>query len=145
MIKLEQLQRGRVYRLQSRNLECGAWNGKDGFVGIRTKFGGRFLDMEIHWDLSETFGTAQASEPLGDIPKSISLDISLGTKCGNCHKPVNYVRRHAEQKGTSGEWLHDDGSPNCSVPVQGDKARKASPVAIPSDVLFAELQKYDCR
>jgi hypothetical protein len=57
MIKLEQLQRGRVYRLQSRNLECGVWNGKDGFVGIRTKFGGRFLDMEIHWDLSETFGT----------------------------------------------------------------------------------------
>lgn len=35
MIKLEQLQRGRVYRLQSRNLECGDWNGKDGFVGIR--------------------------------------------------------------------------------------------------------------
>ena len=50
-----------------RNLECGVWNGKDGFVGIRTKFGRRFLDMEIHWDLSEIFGTAQALEPLGAI------------------------------------------------------------------------------
>jgi hypothetical protein len=58
MIKLGQLQRGRVYRLQSRNLACGVWNGKDGFIGVRTKFGLRFLDMEIHWGLSKTFGTA---------------------------------------------------------------------------------------
>lgn len=33
MIKVEQLQPGKVYRLQSRNLECGVWNDKDGFVG----------------------------------------------------------------------------------------------------------------
>jgi hypothetical protein len=62
MIKLEQLQRGRVYRLQSRNLESGVWNGKDGFIGIHTKSGGRFLDMEIQWDLSERFGTSRAVE-----------------------------------------------------------------------------------
>jgi hypothetical protein len=144
MIKLEQLQRGRVYRLESRNLECGVWNGKDGFIGIRTKFGGQFLDMEIHWGLSKTFGTARALEALGAIPESISLDINLGAECGNCHKPVTYVKRHAEQKGASGEWLHGDGSPNCSVSVQDNTARKASPVAIPNDALFAELQKYDC-
>jgi len=145
MIKLEQLQRGTVYRLQSRNLECGVWNGEDGFIGIRTKFGLRFLDMEIHWGLSKTFGTAQALETMGTIPESISLNISLGTECGNCHKPVNYVKRPAEQKGASGEWLHDDDdSPNCSVPFQNSKARKASPVVIPNDALFAELRKYDC-
>lgn len=143
MIKLEQLRQGRVYRLQSRNLESGVWNGKDGFVGIRTKFGQRFLDMEIHWDLSETIGTAQALEVLGTIPESISLDISLGTECGHCHKPVNYVKPLAEQKGASGEWLHDDGSPNCSVPVLNDKDCKASPVAIPNDALFAELRTYE--
>jgi hypothetical protein len=98
MIKLEQLQRGRVYRLQSRNLECGVWNGKNAFIGIRTKFGLRFLDMEIHWGLSKTFGTAQALETMGTIPESISLNISLGTECGNCHKSLNYVKHHAEQK-----------------------------------------------
>ena len=144
MIKLGELQRGTVYRLQSRNLACGVWNAKDGFIGIRTKFGGRFLDMEIHWDLSETIGTAQALEALGTIPESISLDISLGTECGNCHGPLKYIRRHAEQEGANGEWLHDDGSPNCSVPALNDKAGKASPVAISNDALFAELQKYDC-
>jgi len=144
MIKVEQLQRGRVYRLQSRNLECGVWNGKDAFIGIRTKFGLRFLDMEIHWGLSETFGTAQALETMGTMPEAISLTISLGTECGNCHKSLNYVKHHAEQKKASGEWLHDDGSPNCSVPVHDNTARKASPVAIPNDALFAELRKYDC-
>lgn len=143
MIKLEQLQRGRVYRLQSRNLDSGVWNGKDGFVGIRTKFGQRFLDIEIHWGLSKTFGTAQALESLGTIPESISLNINLGIECGNCHTPVKYIKPHAEQKQSSGEWLHDDGSPNCSLPVQNDRARKASPVAIPNEALFVELRKYD--
>ena len=146
MIKLEQLQRGRVYRLQSRNLECGVWNGKNAFIGIRTKFGLRFLDMEIHWGLSKTFGTAQALETMGTIPESISLNISLGTECGNCHKSLNYVKHHAELKEASGEWLHDDdGSPNCTVPFQNNKARNASPVVIPNDALFADLQKYECR
>jgi len=145
MIKLEQLQRGRVYRLRSRNLECGVWNGKNSFIGIRTKFGLRFLDMEIHWGLSKTFGTALALETMGTILESISLNISLGTECGNCHKSLNYIKLHAEQKGASGEWLHDDGSPNCSVPFENNKILKASPVVIPNDALFAELQKYDCR
>lgn len=143
MITLGELQRGKVYRLKSRNLACGVWNGKDGFVGIRTKFGLRFLDMEIHWDLSESFGTAQALEGLGSIPESISLNIGLGTECGNCHKPVKYVKPHAQQKEASGEWLHHDGSPNCNLPVQDGRARKASPVSIPNDALFAELRKYD--
>jgi hypothetical protein len=144
MIKLGELQRGTVYRLQSRNLACGVWNAKDGFIGIRTKFGGRFLDMEIHWDLSETIGTAQALEALGTIPESISLDISLGTECGNCHKPVNYVERHTEHQGASGDWLHDDGSPNCCIFVENDRTCKVTPVMIPNDALFAELRKYDC-
>jgi hypothetical protein len=144
MIKLEQLQRGRVYRLQSRNLECGVWNGKDAFIGIRTKFGLRFLDMEIHWGLSKTFGTAQALESLGTISESISLDSSLGTECGNCHKLVNYVKRHTEHQGASGDWLHDDGSPNCGISVENDKTCKVSPVMIPNDALCAELRKYEC-
>ena len=144
MIKLEQLQRGTVYRLRSRNLECGVWNGKDGFVGIRTKFGGRFLDVEIHWDLSDTFGTALALEALGTIPESISLDTTLGTQCANCHKPLNYVEHHPEHERAGGEWLHDDGSPNCYISVENDKTCKASPVMSPNDALFAELRKYDC-
>ena len=87
------------------------WTSKEHFIGIRTKFGLQFLDMEIHWGLSKTFGTAQALETLGTIPESMSRNINLGTECGNCHKSLNYVKHHAAQKGASGEWLHDDGSP----------------------------------
>jgi hypothetical protein len=86
--------------------------------------------MEIHWDLSETIGLAQALEALGTIPESISLDISLGTECGNCHKPVNYVERHTEHQGASGDWLHDDGSPNCCIFVENDRTCKVTPVMI---------------
>src|SRR5262249_15347802 len=120
------------------------WNGKDGFIGIRTKFGLQFLDMEIHWDLSKTFGTAQALEELGTIPDSISLKISVRTECGNCHGPLKYVKHREEQEGAGGEWLHDDGRPNCGLSALNDNAGKAGPVAISNDALFAELQKYDC-
>jgi hypothetical protein len=57
---------------------------------------------------------------------------------------VNYVERHTEHQGASGEWLHDDGSPDCCISVEHGKTRKASPVMIPNDALFAELRKYDC-
>jgi len=78
------------------------------------------------------------------LSHSISLKISLRTQCGNCHGQLKYVKRHAEQEEERGEWLHDDGSPNCKIPALNDKAGKASPVAISNDALFVELQKYDC-
>jgi hypothetical protein len=57
---------------------------------------------------------------------------------------VNYVERHTEHQGASGDWLHDDGSPNCSISVENDKTCKVSPVMIPNNALCAELRKYDC-
>jgi hypothetical protein len=65
MTELAHLQKGKVYRLQSRNLSCGVWDGETGFIGIRCKFGSRFLETEIHWDLDENHGTAQAMNELG--------------------------------------------------------------------------------
>ncbi|HYM79098.1 MAG TPA: hypothetical protein VE377_24195 [Candidatus Dormibacteraeota bacterium] len=56
VIPVNELVKGKVYRLNSRGLSCGVWNGEEGFVGIRTKFGNRFLDKEIHWDLSDHSG-----------------------------------------------------------------------------------------
>jgi hypothetical protein len=51
MTELAHLQKGKVYHLQSRNLSCGVWDGEKGFIGIRRKFGSRFLEKEIHWGL----------------------------------------------------------------------------------------------
>ena len=47
---MEQCVKGRVYKLWCRNLSIGVYDGKEGFIGIRTKFGSRYLDTEYHWD-----------------------------------------------------------------------------------------------
>ena len=62
---------GRVYRLRSRNLKIGIYDGDMGFIGIRTKFGNRFLFTEYHWD-AEYFGTVADAI---DLEIDISLDI----------------------------------------------------------------------
>jgi hypothetical protein len=75
MIPIDQLVKGNIYRLNSRNLSHGYWDGKDGFIGIRTKFGNRFLDHETHWDLNSRYGTAKPLEIIGEIPAGMELNI----------------------------------------------------------------------
>lgn len=63
-----------IYKIHSRNLEYGVYNAKQmGFIGIRTKFGNRFLDMEYHWDYGQgPYGTVKPLELIGHLPKSIA-------------------------------------------------------------------------
>ena len=74
VIPIESLTVGRVYRLQARNLIYGVWNGKD-FLGIREKFGRRFLDgCEV------PYATAFPLEDTGiDVPPQIPLKEYLGS------------------------------------------------------------------
>lgn len=58
-IPLEDLEIGQAYFLHSRNLIIGIWDGKE-FHGIRTKFGYKYMDSEIHYDLDGHHGTAKA-------------------------------------------------------------------------------------
>lgn len=39
-----------IYRIRSRNLSIGLFDGEKGFIGIRTKFGDRYLFTEYHHD-----------------------------------------------------------------------------------------------
>ena len=55
---LNQLQPGMAYKLHSRNLAIGVYDGNEGFIGIREKFGPRYLFTEYHWDQGPPFGTA---------------------------------------------------------------------------------------
>lgn len=43
-ISISECKKRRVYKLHSRNLSFGVFDGDTGFIGIRTKFGSRFLD-----------------------------------------------------------------------------------------------------
>lgn len=70
----EQLAVRRVYRLTSRNLRFGVWNGVDRFYGVRTKFKTKFIDTEFHWDADANHGTvAHAIDTGRDLPASISI------------------------------------------------------------------------
>ncbi|XZE17494.1 hypothetical protein SH449x_002768 [Pirellulaceae bacterium SH449] len=60
---------GWLYRIYSRNLNLGVYREHDkGFVGIRQKFGHRFLFAEYHWDTGEPFGTANPLEAICECP-----------------------------------------------------------------------------
>ena len=71
---ISDLKSRQVYHLQSRNLILGVYDGEGGFIGIRSKFGAEFLDIEFHWDLGE--GTVKMVK---EIPITVPCDIELST------------------------------------------------------------------
>ena len=46
---------------------------KAGFIGIREKFGSRYLFMEYHYDTGAPYGTAQPVKKFGLAPDDIPL------------------------------------------------------------------------
>lgn len=66
-----------AYKLRSRNLKFGVFNINDNsFVGIREKFGSKFLETEFHFDVIETslvVGTASPIRELEEMPYNISV------------------------------------------------------------------------
>lgn len=61
---------GNIYRIRSRNLPYGVYDGIGGFIGIREKFGERYLDTEL---LGPAPGTVNVIEDLG--PTGIHRDV----------------------------------------------------------------------
>lgn len=60
-----------IYRVYSRNLVVGVWDGTDdpcGFVGIRRKFNEEFLFTEYHWEDGPPYGTVKPTDLLGVVP-----------------------------------------------------------------------------
>lgn len=75
-LPLSECKDGFIYVLKSRNLLIGVYREKSrGFVGIRKKFMHRFLDEEIHYDASKSFGTAKPIKEIGEKPSFISSNI----------------------------------------------------------------------
>lgn len=61
-----------IYALNSRNLDCGVWDGTS-FIGWREKFGSTFLTGESHWDDGAPHGTAKPLELIGIVPEAVPL------------------------------------------------------------------------
>lgn len=72
-IKLADCKRGYLYRINSRNLSLGVYDGNEGFIGIRTKFGDRYLFTEFHYDQGPPYGTVFPIEEIEPVPNEIEI------------------------------------------------------------------------
>lgn len=55
-----ELKPGGLYKIKARNASFGIWTPEyQGFHISREKFGRNYLFVEIHWDLSDGFGTVR--------------------------------------------------------------------------------------
>lgn len=98
----------RLYKIRSRNLIMGVFDGKEGFVGIRQKFGSKFLFTEFHWDQGPPFGTVFGVEDTGiDLPEHIQLCESPGTVDRETGRWVAFDKSIAE--GGRGWYFTDTG------------------------------------
>lgn len=106
-VRVPDLQERGLYRLYSRNLDLGVWDGKEGFIGIRTKFGERFLFKEIHFDLDKYFGTVRPVELTDTLPDDIEL-VEGFSVCNVCDEAEPGFDR---ERGETAEerWFHVSG------------------------------------
>jgi hypothetical protein len=72
-IDLDDCEERKLYRLDARNIKIGVFSLKWGFIGIRTKWGSRFLDSENHWDAPQ-YATAKPLEVIGELPEHIECE-----------------------------------------------------------------------
>lgn len=93
-LKVEELEKGKIYKILARNFSVGVWDGEKGFIGIRTKFKCEFLSEEIHWDLDPNFGTVQPLEMIGEVPEHIQIQCghSDGTYFYNNKELHNFLK-----------------------------------------------------
>lgn len=101
-ISIEECKHRTLYRLISRNLSFGVFDMEsNAFVGIREKFGSRFLDKEFHYDTGAPFGTAHPVEPLAVLPEDIKLLVCLpGSVDGITGRAVAFD----EERKTQNDW-----------------------------------------
>lgn len=72
-LKVNELEEGYLYYIKARNANFGIWfKTKRGFLIRRTKFYHVSIFTEIHWDLSEHFGTVKPLLKLEQSPFNVS-------------------------------------------------------------------------
>ncbi len=70
-VPMSKCKKGFLYRIHSRNLSFGVYDGEGGFVGIRVKFGQSYLFTEFHWDRGAPYGTVKPLEEVCPLPSDI--------------------------------------------------------------------------
>jgi hypothetical protein len=89
-IPYAELERGVIYRLHSRNLVHGVFDGQRGFIGVREKWGSRYLDTEYY------ARTAWPLEEIGRLPEGVELKEREASVDRESGRPVAFDRPVAE-------------------------------------------------
>lgn len=142
VLALEELEPRGVYRLISRNLSVGVFDGNIGFIGIREKFGDLYLFREYHYDHGGVFGTVRPLEKIGVLDEGIAMRETLGSMCSVCEGKADYVKWVEGEKGNGygGRWCHV--SEDLAIIDEGESHR-IEPHAIPNPALFDALKAYE--
>jgi hypothetical protein len=105
----------RLYLIHSRNLTLGVYDpAQQGFIGVREKFGSRYLFTEMHWELgAQGFGTVKPLEALELLPEEIELRERTDTTDGPSGRPVAFDRPVAD--GGKGWYFMDTGEADQTI------------------------------
>ena len=75
-IPMKKCKHGYLYEIDARNFVIGVYNKKiKGFLGIREKWGSRFIEAEDHWDTGEPYGTVKPLCIVEECPLSLDFDL----------------------------------------------------------------------
>ena len=108
-IPLDQCVVRHVYRLHSRNLCIGVYDGDRGFIGIREKFDRHYLDTEYHWDTGAPHGTAHPQEDMGALPDGIATSETIGVRYDiKTKRPVEFDRSPGLNSAGFRGWYFTD-------------------------------------
>jgi hypothetical protein len=107
-----------IYKVVSRNLTFTVYNGNGGFIGIREKWGTRYLFTEYHWDNGPPFGTVCPIEKMDVLPEEILLREYEPTTDASSKRTVAFDA--PKEDGGVGWYYIDTGEadPNI-IPVSG--------------------------
>ncbi len=127
---MDECVKGRLYAIRCRNLGLGVYDGKQGFIGIREKFGDEYLFTEYHYDQGPPFGTVYGVVDLGiDVPEGIDIVESRPTVDKNTDREV-YFDKPVKQGGRG--WVFKD---------TDEASEDIRPVSYMNKELFDWLQK----
>lgn len=108
-IPVEELVNGGIYRIRSRNLILGAYRAEArGYIGIRCKFGDRYLFEEYDWDTGSPYGTATPLALLGMVPDEVELREYTDPYCSECGRATVFLPDDPEKGRTPGWNYHAD-------------------------------------
>ena len=129
-ISLDECQKGGLYKINSRNLSFGVFDGNGGFVGIREKFSNLYLFTEYHWDTGAPYGTVHPKELL-EICSLSDIRERTGIYDGFTKRPVEFDK--PVKDGGKGWYFVDT----------GEASEKISPHSEENKALFKYLEEKE--